>query len=60
MSKCYLIWCPIAQESSLGRNGRILGDNRVSKDLPSNNVRLDPDNVQLIVRVSRDFQPDNV
>jgi hypothetical protein len=39
VSKFHTIWCPIAQESSLGRTGRILGENRVSRDLPADNVR---------------------
>jgi hypothetical protein len=38
VSKFHLIWCPIAQESSLGRNERILGENRISRDLPPDNV----------------------
>jgi hypothetical protein len=33
VSKFYPILCPIAQESSLGRKGWILGENRVSRDL---------------------------
>jgi hypothetical protein len=40
MSKFHLIWCPIAQESRLGRKGHILGKNRVSRDPQSDKVRL--------------------
>jgi hypothetical protein len=29
VSKFHLIWCPITQESRLGRNGRILRENHV-------------------------------
>jgi hypothetical protein len=39
VSKFHLIWCPIAQESSLGRKGRIMGENHVSRYLPADNVR---------------------
>jgi hypothetical protein len=45
VSKFHLIWCPIAQELSLRRKRRILGENHVSRDLPADNVRLDLDNV---------------
>jgi hypothetical protein len=56
----YLIWCPIAQESSLGRKRWILGENSISRDLLPDNVRLDPDNVRPVVWVSGDLHPDNV
>jgi hypothetical protein len=49
VSKFHLIWCPIAEEPSLGRKRRILGENCVSRDLLPDNVRLDPDNVGLVV-----------
>jgi hypothetical protein len=39
MSKFHLIWSHIAQESNLGRNERILRENRISKDLPADNIR---------------------
>jgi hypothetical protein len=60
MSKFHPIWCSIAQESSLGRKGRILGENHVSRDLLVDNVWLDPDNIRLAFWVSRDIQSDNV
>jgi hypothetical protein len=40
VSNFYPIWCHIAQESSLGRKGQILGENHVFRDLLSDNVRL--------------------
>jgi hypothetical protein len=45
VSKFHPIWCPIAEEPSLGRQQRILGENCVSRDLLPDNVRLDLDNV---------------
>jgi hypothetical protein len=74
VSKFHPIWCPIPQESNLGRNMRILGEKRVFQRPPSrqcpvpmdnvrpylNNVLLDSDNVRPTVRVSRDPPSGNV
>jgi hypothetical protein len=38
VSKFHLIWCPVAQESRLGRKEQILGENHVSRDLLSDIV----------------------
>jgi hypothetical protein len=35
MSKFHSIWCPMAQESSLGRKGRTLGENRIFERPPT-------------------------
>jgi hypothetical protein len=35
VSKFHPSWCPIAQESNLGRKGQILGENRVFQRPPT-------------------------
>jgi hypothetical protein len=67
MSMFHLIWSTIAQESNLGRNGQILGENRVfQKPLtgqcpaPPDNVQRDPDKVEPSILSSKNPQSDNV
>jgi hypothetical protein len=47
VSKFHSIWSTIAQESNLGRNGRILGENRVFQRPPTGQCPAPPDNVRL-------------
>jgi hypothetical protein len=39
VSKFYPIWCPITQESNLGRKGKYLVEICVFRDLPVDNVQ---------------------
>jgi hypothetical protein len=67
VSMFHSIRSTIAQESNLGRKGRILGENRIFQrpptgqyPAPPDNMQCDPDKVQPLVLSSRNPQSDNV
>jgi hypothetical protein len=45
VSKFHLIWCLVAQELSLGRNGQILGEVRVFQRPPAEHCMSQLNNV---------------
>jgi hypothetical protein len=63
VSKFHSIWSTIAQESNLGRKGRILGENNIFHRPPTgqcpaqtDNVQRDPDKVRPSILSSRNHQ----